>query len=310
MKTLVLVNRNADSGRAVRKWRRIAPWVRDRFGASLSVWHERADWEQLVGDALGSGPAIVVAAGGDGTVHRVANLMLALPPDQTADARLGAIGLGSGNDFHKPLNGCVRVQGVPVRCCASKAVRQNVIRVEWEDAQGGRHRAHAVTSCSLGMIALGNELFSRRRGPVGLCRRFSHAAGVWCAAVLSTAARRAVRARVYVAGEIAYDGAASLVSAYVNPHFAAGLSYTGPMDVVRPGMGITVLPDVGVLERWRLLREAAQAELPGPPRTRHWEAQHCEIKLDEAQLLEMDGEVVAVKGVRMRLVPGALEVCR
>lgn len=308
MNTVVLVNRDADLGRGGRTWQRVAPHVRDLLGCAPAVCDERDDWAARVRDVARSGPATVVAVGGDGTVHRVASLLLAL--DRHAGVRLGAIGIGSGNAFHQPTNGCPHVRGVPVRCSTAGAVRQNVIRVDYQDALGRTRRAYAVTSCSLGMVALGNRLFSQGRGPVGACRRLGASAGVWCAAAVSTATQTGMRATIHVDGQPAYDGDASLIGAYVNPHFASGLRYTGPMDAGRGCMGVTVLPNVSVLERWRLLHQAARTELPGPPRTRHWDAQHCAIDLDQAQWLEMDGEVVSARAVCMHLWRGALEVCR
>jgi len=308
MNTLVLVNRNADLGRGARTWQRVAPHLRNLLGCAPAVCDDRDDWAERVRDVARSGPATVIAVGGDGTVHRVANLLLGL--DRDAGVRLGAIGIGSGNAFHQPTNGCLQVRGVPVRCSTAGAVRQNVIRVDYEDTHGRMHRGYAVTSCSLGMVALGNRLFSRGRGPVGACRRLGALAGVWCAAAVSTATQPGMRVRAHVDGQPAFDGGASLIGVYINPHFASGLRYTGPMDAERTCMGVTVLPNVSVFERWRLLHQAARTELPGPPRTQHWDAQHCAVELDGAQWLEMDGEVVSARTVHMQLLRGALEVCR
>ena len=73
------------------------------------------------------------SATGSGTVNGVLNAILA----QGADVTLGAIGLGSSNDFHKPFAKDKRVGGAPVRLDASRAIRADVGRAVLTDRDTG-----------------------------------------------------------------------------------------------------------------------------------------------------------------------------
>src|SRR5437016_2873987 len=93
--TLVVLNPNAHGGRARQLWHRItrpAGWtVVDR------------DYSGAVSSAVHNGERSFVAAGGDGTVNALLNAIVACenrPPLE--EFTLGAVGLGSSNDFHKP----------------------------------------------------------------------------------------------------------------------------------------------------------------------------------------------------------------
>jgi diacylglycerol kinase (ATP) len=96
-KTKLIVNPNADMGRA---WRLAADLrsVVDEFGG--------ADWTgtvypmhaaELAVQAAEEGYEMVIAAGGDGTVHEIINGLMRVPAEQRP--RLGVIPLGTGNDF-------------------------------------------------------------------------------------------------------------------------------------------------------------------------------------------------------------------
>ena len=96
-KTKLIVNPNADLGRA---WRTVSDlrYLVDEYGG--------ADWAgtvypthavELARQAAEAGYELVVAAGGDGTVHEVLNGLMQVPPERRP--RLGVIPLGSGNDF-------------------------------------------------------------------------------------------------------------------------------------------------------------------------------------------------------------------
>ena len=106
MRTLVILNPAAGYGRG-RAWR-------DRIvrGLSAQGWQidlvetsSPGDATTLAREAAREGWARVVAAGGDGTVHEVANGLLTVPPDPdgASPSALGVIPIGTGNDFARLL---------------------------------------------------------------------------------------------------------------------------------------------------------------------------------------------------------------
>jgi diacylglycerol kinase (ATP) len=96
-KTKFLVNPNADMGRA---WRTIAdlrPLVEQFGGADWAGTVYPTHATVLARQAAEDGYSLVIAAGGDGTVHEVINGLMQVPAD--VRPRLGIVPLGSGNDF-------------------------------------------------------------------------------------------------------------------------------------------------------------------------------------------------------------------
>jgi diacylglycerol kinase (ATP) len=98
-KAKLIVNPNADLGRA---WRLASDLrhIADEYGG--------ADWSgtvypthaiELALQAGEAGYEMVIAVGGDGTVHEVVNGLMQLPEDRRP--RLGVVPMGSGNDFAK-----------------------------------------------------------------------------------------------------------------------------------------------------------------------------------------------------------------
>ncbi|MCI0521634.1 MAG: diacylglycerol kinase family lipid kinase [Chloroflexi bacterium] len=96
-KTLLIINPNADLGRAWRWAADLRP-IADEFGG--------ADWTgtvypthatELARQAGEQGYALVIAVGGDGTVHEVINGLMQVPAERRP--RLGVVPMGSGNDF-------------------------------------------------------------------------------------------------------------------------------------------------------------------------------------------------------------------
>lgn len=86
--------------------------------------------QDLAAEAVSQGAKHIIAVGGDGTVHEVANGLLR----SDTDAALGVVPVGSGNDFAKVLGlyGCDPIQAV-ARLVTAKSRRFDAGRVlgEW-----------------------------------------------------------------------------------------------------------------------------------------------------------------------------------
>lgn len=96
-KTKFIVNPNADSGRAWMAVAAIRPLVDEFGGADWSGTVYPTHATELARQAAEAGCSLVIAAGGDGTVHEVINGLMQVPPQ--ARPRLGIVPMGSGNDF-------------------------------------------------------------------------------------------------------------------------------------------------------------------------------------------------------------------
>jgi YegS/Rv2252/BmrU family lipid kinase len=108
-----ILNPNADMGNAWKLASDLRPIV-DEFGG--------ADWAgtvypthaiELATQAANEGYELIIAAGGDGTVHEVVNGLMEISPEKRP--RMGIVPLGSGNDFAHAI-------GIDVR--PSDALRQ------------------------------------------------------------------------------------------------------------------------------------------------------------------------------------------
>lgn len=95
----LIINPTAGRGQAGRQAREIAQRLR-QYGLTQPAWHytqARGDGEHLARAAVAAGADLVVAVGGDGTLHEVVNGMLG------SSATLGLIPFGTGNDFARAL---------------------------------------------------------------------------------------------------------------------------------------------------------------------------------------------------------------
>jgi YegS/Rv2252/BmrU family lipid kinase len=101
VKPLVIVNPNAGGGRAGRVFADVRAVIERGLGpCDVATTSRRGDAVDLARQAADDGRELVVAVGGDGTLHEVTNGVLASSRDGTA---VGFVAQGSGGDFRRAI---------------------------------------------------------------------------------------------------------------------------------------------------------------------------------------------------------------
>lgn len=137
--------------------------------AELAVAAEAGDSERLAAEAVDAGCGLVVAAGGDGTLHEVINGL----HGRFARTRLGLLPLGTGNDFARSI-------GLPATLPEALAILQNgrSARLDVVRLSGAAERCMINVSGG-GFSALVDEKMTDERketwGPLSDARSFLEA---------------------------------------------------------------------------------------------------------------------------------------
>jgi diacylglycerol kinase family enzyme len=156
----LLVNLAANNSAAERKWRRIHTLVLGDLPANTRVVAYRPPFDLVACiRELHEKERIscFISAGGDGTLNRVLNAVLEVFGDHPDRPYLGAVGLGSRNNFHKP---CQRTcLGVPLRIDMAQSVFSDVGQVQYT-TDSGQCLRYFITGASVGLKAEANLLFN------------------------------------------------------------------------------------------------------------------------------------------------------
>jgi len=304
---LVLVNRAARHGSADERYRRL----RRRLVTLLAFDEIELDpagaWMTHVEAALQGGVATFIAAGGDGTVNALlAALVAGKGRRPLTEITLGAIGLGSSNDFHKPFG--PRLDGVPVRIDQEGAAPRDIARARWTDAGGRRCERPFLVSASLGATAEANAFFGEGDGVLrALKRRFAGAAIAY-AAVRTLARHRNLPARLRVAGHVEAVDLSSL-SVSKTAHLAGAFRYDTPVDPADGRLAVNLCEGMDRPRLLATLAALARGRFAGRPGTRHWSVETIAVDVDQSAALELDGEVFHARAVLFDVLPERLRVC-
>lgn len=305
---LVLLNNRAGYGRAADLWRRVKPEMEARLGEFTTVDAESPEGvvESIVA-ALDGGERVFVAAGGDGTVNSVANALLLAEAGE--DVMMGAVGLGSSNDFHKTASPGERLAGVPVRIDRRNAKPHDVIRIKLENGRGGRRLRFAVMNASLGITAEANAAFNEASGFVRGARRLSMDAAIVASVIETLISYRDIPCRLRIDECDEGNVSVSNLGIIKNPHFAGTFCYDTPMEPDDGRLGVNLCERLTAFQTLATLAALRRQKFSGRPKTRTWAATRVRVESERTFVLETDGEVARTRSAEFDVVPRALTFC-
>jgi diacylglycerol kinase (ATP) len=148
---VVIVNPRSGGVRSERALSELLRVVERRLGRiDVSMTKQPAHAIDLARDAVRGGAQLVVAVGGDGTLHEVANGVL----EAGGDAAVGYVGLGTGGDFRRTLGIPHRLDAYLEAIASGRERRIDVGRVRYRAEDGKTKSRFFINIVSAGMGGL------------------------------------------------------------------------------------------------------------------------------------------------------------
>jgi diacylglycerol kinase (ATP) len=297
MKELVFfVNPAAGSGRAGAVWDGLVAGHPELRGAALVRESDLARARERLTAALAAPEArALVAIGGDGTLHHVANVLLA--SGLAERIALGVVPAGTGSDLARTL-------GIPLQPSAAlqlalEARPRAVDALRLRRADGTvRFALNTVSAGVSGLVVEGVNALARRRQTTYLA-----------ATVRALLRYRPLPCRVSVDGEPFYEGPTFLFAVANGPTFGNGMRVAPP---ARLDDGFAEVVVAGDIPRWQLpvyLPLLVLGRHLGRSRCRHRQGRSVRWEpLVPFPPFELDGETLAAGSAEITLLPAALRM--
>jgi diacylglycerol kinase (ATP) len=306
---IVLLNPHAAGGTAMSKWRRLCSTM-PPSGEDVEVHLLRPGIEitRIIAEAVARGENHILAAGGDGTVHSTLNALMQLPEDVRRRIVIGAAGLGSSNDYHKPIKASRSIEGIPVRMDFSKSTWRDVGSVRMVFQKETTIRFFLINA-SAGVTAEGNALFNSPDPVLAFLKQNSTSLAIAYAAIRALVAHRNIPATIEIPGEGSTDLMITNLGIVKSPHFSGSLRYDTEANYADGHLRVHAASDMGLIERLRLLIALSRGRFQGMAKTLSWTASQMSLVAKSPFLLELDGEIHKADQAEFSVVPQAIQVC-
>jgi YegS/Rv2252/BmrU family lipid kinase len=288
----VIVNPTAGRGQAGKQIGR----VRELLGARAEDWswyftEARGDAERMARDSALAGAPVVIAVGGDGTLHEVANGILG------THSTLGLIPFGTGNDLARALGLYNNLEAACRAITEGDTIHVDVGVLEGAGTDGPRH-----------FLVLSGTGFDARTAQTvneGI-RWISGAAAYVIGAVATLAKFEPFNLTIATDGGQTLQRKAMFVSIANAPTTGGGMLIAPGAEVDDGMLDICLAGEVSKPTLLYQLTQVFKGDHVKHPAVTMLRASSVEIDADPPQPLLIDGEVIGTTPARISLLPNAL----
>jgi diacylglycerol kinase (ATP) len=299
LSTVVIFNPASDHGRSQQLQPQIKLWSEEYGGCDLWLTERPGHAVELARDAVDGGYELVIAAGGDGTVHEVVNGLVVAG---AAELPLGVVPLGSGNDYPHGLELATDPHEALRRIFDG---RQMVVDLARYEDERGRSEV-AVNGIGIGfdaIVGIQSQTITR-----------IHGFAMYFLATLRTLAfyYQTPKLRLHFDDQLV-EQRTLMLSVGIGPRIGGGFHLT-PDALLTDGMLDSCLVNpVGRLTLLRLLPAAMKGTHVTSRHVTMRRSRTVELTSDMALPIHADGEIVAyldnnVRQVKITTLPAALTI--
>lgn len=314
-KAIVFLNPHCRAGSGRKHWTKLSSQLQpEEFKAVIET--DRG-WLDEFRESVQNGNRFFIAAGGDGTVHLVLNALVQVKGEiPLSEFTFGAIGLGSSNDFHKPVQR--KIAGYPVKIEYSGRKLRDLVQAEITDGKGAMQRRVFAVSSSIGLVAEANLFFNSGRGLIETLKKRWTDGAILFAALRTIAKFKTIPVHFKSYGDFDSPQAAwvsRLTSFHVlkTPYLSGSFRFDTPADPSNGKLRICYMEDMSLIQTLKTLVDMAMGRflpLGKPTRKRKtYEALRWSAETDPKLPLELDGELYEFKKVDFSILSEQIHQC-
>jgi len=308
---VILINPAAGGGRALERWNRIESRILNRHpSVTPFILENGVNEKQWIGKRINEGETEFVAGGGDGTVNLLVESILehrSLP--LFPNVKLGAIGLGSSNDFHKPFQDTQRIEGIPCKMDFDSTIRRDLGTLTFEDEKGNLHKRYWIINASIGITAEANLFFNFPNALLRLLKKMTTQGAILYSAFHTILNYRNREMEITLDKNIPFETSITNLGIIKSPHFSGNFCYDSPFEPQSGDFYVQLCEKMSLPRAILTLLKLSQRKFSGLPLTRSWRSYQLIVRSDKPFAVEFDGEVISTRNTSFTIQPKLLQIC-
>lgn len=302
----IIVNPYSHQGKAWKRWQQLKEVVRAELGAFRELICEKGINinEQLLPFDY-SKQHIIISAGGDGSMNFLCNFLLKQAHGSVPRIRIGAIGLGSSNDFLKPFQRSIN--NIPLRINLSKpGYWQDAGVATYIDEENNEGQKYFVINASFGATAQGNWNFNHP-GPLLQWLKKTHTGLAINYTSISTILGFRNRKCTVCYNDMQQAISVSNINILKIPFVAGSLHYNQSIQPDDAQFGLHICRDMNRMQLVKTLLDLSKGKFEGNKKKISGYINEFELRANKPIVFECDGETEKVSAVQIKLLPRALQ---
>lgn len=301
---VILLNTDCSGGKGLEKWNSIKNYMLNT--ETIILQSTDADLADKIKRYIANGETKFAAAGGDGTVNYLLNKLIELTDsDQRSKIILGAIGIGSSNDFHKPFHS--KTEGIPVCMDFVNSYPRDVGVITYASDKGEKRKYFLINS-SIGITAEANNLFNEPDFLLQKLKKFNTKSAILYAAVKTMVTYKNLHSEIIVNGGSVKTSITNL-GITKNPQFSGDFCYDTKASYSSGKFDVHLAHDMNKFEILKLINALTSNRFSKLIKTLSWHIDSLRVTSQNNFAVEFDGEVILTNKVEFRILNNFIKVC-
>lgn len=305
----LLLNTRAYGGNALRKWDRVKnslPTIEFEAGQKVDKnSYKNSD----ISNAILKGERKFIAAGGDGTINYLLNEILSNPSKTIIDdIEIGAIGLGSSNDFHKPMNSGSLINGIPCKVDFTNTSERDIGCITYVHNER-RINKYFLINASIGVTAEANYFFNHPNFILKLFKRMNTGAAIIYSAIRTIMRYKNIELEMIDSNNCSKIFKVANLAITKSPYISGNLKLNYTPKYNNGLLNIHLLGDITKIELIKIFHQLQNTKTDATNAFNSSQTSSILIKAKKSFKVEFDGEVISTHCARFSLLKKRIRVC-
>ncbi len=304
----VILNKNSGGGTAVKKWDSISHQLDADDSTDIFTSDENDSFDKFILDSVNHGDTGFIIAGGDGSINYFLNRCINLLEHKTLQQiKLGAVGIGSSNDFHKSYQHETNFERIPCKLNFNEAAPRDVGCIEFETGKK-TIKKYFLINASIGITAEGNHFFNNPDFILRYLKKISTQAAINYAVVKNILTYKNFSVKMEVNNEC-FTANISNLGVIKSPFFTGKLRFQSDPLPDNGLFDVHLYESLSKIKFLKLFSYLSKGKNDNCFNKNFWRTNRIKISSEKEFAVEFDGEVIRTKSAEFTVIPGLIKVC-
>jgi diacylglycerol kinase (ATP) len=305
---VVLVNKNSGGGTALEKWSSIYKPLGLNGSTESFFIGVNGSTDKLILDSIKKGKTDFVIAGGDGSINYFLNRCIQLlKPDKLKQIKIGAIGIGSSNDFHKPFQVQNIIQSIPYKINFNESVKRDVGCIQYQ-SEGKILKKYFLINASIGITAEGNNFFNNPDFILQYLKKINTQTAIFYTILKNIFIYKNFKIKMEVNNE-SFIANISNLGILKSPYFTGKLRFQSDPLFNNGLFDVHLYDSLSKIKLLKLFYNLSKGKSDNSLNKKFWRANRIKISSETEFAVEFDGEVITTKYAEFSVIPELIKVC-
>ena len=304
----VLLNSKAGGGNAIKKWNSIKNQI-DIGTATIHYFNGNYTLKNKIIEAINTGETNFTIAGGDGTINLFLNLLIpALEPEVIKEIKIGAICIGSSNDFHKPLNHESMVNNIPIKINFKNAALRDVGCISYHS---GNHllKKYFLINASIGVTAEANHYFNSSGFIIRTLKKISTKSAINYSALRTIYKDKSIELKIIDSNNKIKQLKLANLAITKSPHISGNITMDCPYNYQDGLFNIYFLDLKCKIELIKLLNRLQSKNIDPSNVFGTMQSPYLLIEAEKSFKVEFDGEIIITDRAEFSILHKGIRIC-